>query len=95
LYKVYGKYSDGTEYSDEFNTVSIIIYLLGGGIWIEVMVIVFNTTFHNISVLPWRSALLVEETGIPGENRQPATNRRQTLSHNVVLSTPRLLIEDI
>lgn len=31
LYKVYGKYNDGTEYSDEFNTVSIIIYLLGGG----------------------------------------------------------------
>ena len=49
----------------------------------------------TIFLLPWRSALLVEETGIPGENRQPATNRRQTLSHNVVLSTPRLLIEDI
>jgi hypothetical protein len=27
--------------------------------------IVFNTTFNNISVLSWRSVLLVEETGVP------------------------------
>ena len=31
------------------------------------MVIVFNATFNNISVISWRSVLLVEETGIPGE----------------------------
>jgi hypothetical protein len=24
---------------------------------------VFNATFNNISVIPWRSVLLVEETG--------------------------------
>jgi hypothetical protein len=29
----------------------------------------FNTTF-NISVISWRSVLLMEETGIPGENHQ-------------------------
>jgi hypothetical protein len=31
---------------------------------------VFNATFNNISVISWLSAavLLVEETGIPGEN---------------------------
>jgi hypothetical protein len=28
---------------------------------------VFNATFNNISAIPWRSALLVEETGVPGE----------------------------
>ena len=28
----------------------------------------FNTTFNNISVISWRSVLLVEETGVPGEN---------------------------
>jgi len=28
---------------------------------------VFNTTFNNISVISWRSILLVEETGVPGE----------------------------
>jgi hypothetical protein len=39
---------------------------------------VFNATFNNISVISWRSVLLVEETGEPGENHQ------QTLSHNVV-----------
>ena len=27
---------------------------------------VFNTTFNNISVILWRSVLLVEETGVPG-----------------------------
>ena len=28
----------------------------------------FNATFNNISVISWRSVLLVEEIGIPGEN---------------------------
>ena len=29
---------------------------------------VFNTTFNNISVISWWSFLLMEETGVPGEN---------------------------
>jgi hypothetical protein len=29
---------------------------------------VINVTFNYISVISWRSALLVEETGVPGEN---------------------------
>jgi len=33
---------------------------------VRVMVMVFNATF-NISVISWRSVLLVEETGIPRE----------------------------
>ena len=32
---------------------------------------VFNTTFNNISVISWRSVLLVKETGVPGENHRP------------------------
>jgi hypothetical protein len=32
---------------------------------------VFNATFNNISVISWRSVLLVEETGLPEENHQP------------------------
>jgi hypothetical protein len=36
--------------------------------YIWVMVMVFNATFNNISVIPWWSVLLVEETGVPGEN---------------------------
>jgi hypothetical protein len=29
---------------------------------------VFNATFNNISVISWRSVLMVEETGEAGEN---------------------------
>jgi len=35
---------------------------------------VFNATFNNILVLSWQSVLLVEETGVPGENQQPAAS---------------------
>ena len=44
---------------------------------------VFNVTFNNISVISLHSVLLVEETGVPGENY------RQILSHNAVSSTRR------
>ena len=37
-----------------------------------VMVMVFNATFNNISVISWLSILLVEETVVPGVNYQPA-----------------------
>jgi len=50
---------------------------------------VFNATFNNIWVMSWRSVLLVEETGVPGENYRPAASHWQTLSHNVASSTPR------
>jgi hypothetical protein len=50
----------------------------------------FNATFNNISVILWRLVLLVEETGVPGENHRPAASHWQTLSHNVVSSTSRL-----
>jgi len=45
---------------------------------------VFNATFNNISVISWRSVLLVEETRGPGENHRPVASHWQTLSHNVV-----------
>ena len=51
---------------------------------------VFNATFNNISVILWQSVLLGEETEIPGENHQPVASHWQTLSYNVVLSTPHL-----
>jgi hypothetical protein len=37
----------------------------------------------------YRSALLVEKTGVLGENPWPVANHWQTLSHNVVSSTPK------
>jgi hypothetical protein len=48
---------------------------------------VFNATFNNISIISWRSVLLVEETVVPRENNRPVTSHRQTLSRNVVSST--------
>jgi len=45
----------------------------------------FNTTFNNISVMSWQLVLMVEETE---ENHQPVAIHYQTLSHNVVSSTP-------
>jgi hypothetical protein len=35
---------------------------------------VFNATFNNISVISWRSVLLVEEITLPGENQRPAAS---------------------
>ena len=46
---------------------------------------VFNATFNNISVISWQSVLLVEETGAPEENHQPAASHLQTSLHNIVV----------
>jgi hypothetical protein len=40
----------------------------------QVRVLVVYATFNNISVISWRSILLVEETRVPTENHQPATS---------------------
>jgi hypothetical protein len=45
----------------------------------------FNATYNNISVIMLRLVLLVKETG---ENHRPGASHWQTLSHNVVSSTP-------
>jgi hypothetical protein len=42
---------------------------------------VFNTIFNNISVISWRSILLVEETGVPRENNGHNVSHWQILSH--------------
>jgi hypothetical protein len=41
-------------------------------VWFGFMVL--NDTFNNISVISWRSVLLVEETAEPGENNRPVAN---------------------
>ena len=61
-----------------------VIYVL-----LRVRVMVFNATFNNISVISWRSVLLVEETGVPRENHRPVGSHWQTLLYNVVSSKPR------
>ena len=51
------------------------VFLSENNIYIYmVRVMVFNTTYHNISVILWQSVLLVEETGVPGENHQPVVS---------------------
>ena len=45
-------------------------FVLGGG-WIMVI----NAIFNNISVISWRSVLLLEETLVPGTNHGPAENQ--------------------
>ena len=49
---------------------------------------VFNATLNNTSVISWWLVLLEEEVEVPGENHRPVASHLQTLSHNVVSSTP-------
>ena len=52
------------------NTITLYKYIyinIYGTHLLEIMVMVFNATFNNISVISWRSVLLVEETEVPGK----------------------------
>ena len=44
---------------------------------------VFNATFNNISVISWRSVLLMEETGISGENHRPVASHGKRFANFV------------
>ena len=75
-----------TKYFSKHNsTIKIINIIL-------VMHLIYTCNYPctNISVISWRSILLVEETRVPGENHWLATSHWQTLSHNAVSSTPHL-----
>ena len=50
------------------NIVLMEIYILG------FCFMVFNATFNNIPVISWWSVLLVEETGVAGENHRPVAS---------------------
>jgi hypothetical protein len=41
---------------------------------LRVRVVVFNTTFNNISAISWQSVLLVEGTAVPRENHRPVAS---------------------
>jgi hypothetical protein len=44
--------------------------------WLDSFVVVSATfTFKNISVISWRLVLLVEETGVHGENHRPDADK--------------------
>ena len=47
---------------------------------------VFNATSNNISVISWWSGLLMEESGVSGENHRPAASYGQTFSHKYCIT---------
>ena len=55
--------------------------------------IVSNAIFNNISVISWRSVLLVEETGVPGENHRPVQVTDKLL--HIVLYRVRLVMTEV
>ena len=65
-----------------------VLDMASGFYQVGVRVMAFNE-FQQYFSYNMASVLLVEETRVPGENHRPVANRRHTLSHNVVSSTPR------
>jgi hypothetical protein len=56
--------------------MTIIIIIIIMKIIIIIIIMVLKVTFNNISVISWRSFLLIEETGVPGKNhRRSAASR--------------------
>jgi hypothetical protein len=53
---------------------------------------VFNANFNNISVISWQSVLLMEETGVPGENHRPVASHWQTSSLKEVATNEGLTV---
>jgi len=69
-----------TQYSAQyFNTIrTYLIFFTYSVSFVSLMV--FKATFNNISVILWRSVLLVVETGGPGgrgEDHRPVASHRQ------------------
>jgi hypothetical protein len=60
----------------------IFIFLCGLSIWLK-----SKNKLATLNLL-LRSVLLGEETGIPAENHRPVESHWQTLSHDVISSTP-------
>ena len=62
---------DASEGSDSASTMRKMVRFVKSNVWLGLWFMVFNATLNNISVISWRSVLLVEETGVPGENHRP------------------------
>ena len=52
----------------------------------RVRLMVFVTTYNNISIIFWQSLLLAEETAVTGKPTELPQVTDKTLSHNVVSS---------
>jgi hypothetical protein len=52
--------------------------------------IVFNAIFNNISVISWRSVLLMEKIGGPGENYRPVASHWET--YNIAYDSAQMML---
>ena len=57
-----------------FSNILLSRVIIWGG---RVRVVVFNSTFDNISIISWLLVLLMEETGVSIENQQLAASHWQ------------------
>jgi hypothetical protein len=62
----------------------------GGG-----CVMVFNATFNNISVISWRSVLLVEDNRVHKENHRPLKKDKEMKAAHYLICNIRILYEYI
>jgi hypothetical protein len=60
-----------------------LLYVLDNFSQILVWFMVFNATFNNILAIAWRSVLLVEEIGVPGENNRLPQVTDKLIVHRV------------
>jgi hypothetical protein len=58
---------------DDF-TFNVLLNMECMSLGLEVMIVVLNANFSNISAISWLSVLFAEEMGVPGENHRPATS---------------------
>ena len=65
---------------------SVLLFHLNEGM-------VFNATFNNISIISWRSVLLVEENRVPGENHWPAESHWHKFYHIMLYRVHLAMIE--
>ena len=69
--------------------VQVWFWFVSGMIFRFIWFMMLNSTFSNISIISWWSVILVDETGIPGENHRPTASHWQSSSYHA-LSTPHL-----
>ena len=53
----------------------------------NVRFVVLNATFNNISVISWWSVLLLNETGVPGENHRSFTDKLYQIAYNNIIAS--------
>jgi hypothetical protein len=74
------KTTDFQEAIDKLNHIKLCKLHIPGFGWF----MVFNVTFNNISVISWRSILLVEETGVLRENHRSIVSQWQYFLTSVI-----------